>query len=166
MSDIFNLNNELPAQVDFAEAPPEINEVLKEGVVAYRRDRDAANALFQKALAMAPQELSTYFCLYKIHTYMGGLDYAAEIAEQGLREATRQAGWPSDPEQWPARTASHKGPGRFALFTLKALAFIELKRGRPEMTQKHLAALATADPTGEVGWPVIAELAHGVDADA
>jgi hypothetical protein len=47
-------------------------------------------------LEAAPTELPTYFCLYKIHTYQGHLDQALAIAERGLREAARQAGWPLD----------------------------------------------------------------------
>jgi len=55
-----------------------------------------------------------------------------------------------------------EGAARFALYTLKALAFIELKRGNEDVALRHLDRLAVLDPTGSVGWTVIAELAQGV----
>ena len=92
---------------------------------------------------------------------MGSLDYAADVAAQGMKEATRQAGWPSDPTAWPAQAEAHDGPARFALYTLKALSFIELKRGRSDTAKEYLDILSRADPQGSVGWKVIEELAQG-----
>ncbi|MGD9544907.1 MAG: hypothetical protein AB7F41_00370 [Methylocystis sp.] len=147
--------------VNFGELDPKTNELLQQGVVAYRTDREKADSLFKQALALTPQELAPYYCLYKIHTYMGSLDYAADVATEGMKEATRQAGWPSDPKAWPALTDVQDGPARFALYTLKALSFIELKRGHSERTKEYLDILSRADPQGSVGWKVIEELAQG-----
>jgi tetratricopeptide (TPR) repeat protein len=147
--------------VNFGELDPKTNELLQQGVVAYRTDREKADSLFKQALALTPQELAPYYCLYKIHTYMGSLDYAADVAAQGMKEATRQAGWPSDPTAWPAQAEAHDGPARFALYTLKALSFIELKRGHSETAKEYLDILSRADPQGSVGWKVIEELAQG-----
>ena len=63
--------------IDFGELPGEINDLLQAGVLAYRTDGEAADALFREALKLDPQALPTYFCLYKIHTYRGrqGADY-------------------------------------------------------------------------------------------
>ena len=66
-----------------------------------------------------------------------------------------------DPADWPANEHD-AGPARFAMFTLKALAFIELKRGNRDTALQHLAKLALLDPSGSVGWPVISQLAEGV----
>lgn len=147
--------------VNFGELDPKTNELLQQGVVAYRTDREKADSLFKQALALTPQELAPYYCLYKIHTYMGSLDYAADVAAQGIKVATRQAGWPSDPMAWPVQAENHDGPARFALYTLKALSFIELKRGRSETAKEYLDILSRMDPQGSVGWKVIAELAQG-----
>jgi hypothetical protein len=147
--------------VNFGELDPKTNEILQQGVVAYRTEPARADRLFKQALALAPQELAPYYCLYKIHTYMGSLDYAADVAAQGMLEATRQAGWPSEPDAWPAQSGPLDGPARFALYTLKALSFIELKRGRRDVTMRYLAILARSDPQGSVGWTVIEELAQG-----
>jgi len=147
--------------VNFGELDAETNELLQQGVVAYRTDPLKADNLFKRALAMAPSELAPYYCLYKIHTYMGSLDYAAAVAAEGMKEATRQAGWPSDPTNWPAEAEAQDGPARFALYTLKALSFIELKRGHRETALDYLQILSRADPQGSVGWKVVEELATG-----
>jgi hypothetical protein len=148
--------------VDFGPLPPEIDELLQRGVVAYRRDRAAAAELFRRALAAAPEQLPVYFCLYKIHTYQGDLDEALSVAEAGLREAARQAGWDEDRERWPRERVASDGPGRFALYTLKALAFIHLKREDPARARGALGTLAALDPDGLVGWRVVADLARGL----
>lgn len=150
------------SDVDFGELSPQTNEILRRGVVAYRRDPAQAEELFQQALAAAPEELAAYFCLYKIHTYMGNLDRARSIAMEGMTRAARQAGWPEDPALWPPQNSADSAPARFALFTLKALSFIELKRGERNMALDYLRTLSVLDPKGTVGWPVIFDLAQGV----
>lgn len=151
-----------PDSINFGELPDAINALLQKGVAAYRRDFSAADALFREALASAPEELPTYFCLYKIHAYQGNLDEARAVAQAGLLEAARQAGWPSDWREWPRQPGVPDGAGRFALYTLKALAFISLRRDELPQAEKMLDSLKKLDPTGEVGWPVVAELAAGV----
>jgi hypothetical protein len=149
--------------IDFGDLPEPINELLQRGVAAYRSDRSRADELFRGALAAAPRELAAYYCLYKIHTYMGNLDFAASVARDGMTEAARQAGWSDDPSGWPPEKAADVGPARFALFTLKALSFIELKRNNREIALQHLDTLELLDPTGSVGWGVILQLAQGID---
>lgn len=145
--------------INFGELPEEVDALLQRGVAAYRHDYAEADRLFREALALAPHELPTYFCLYKIHTYRGQLDQAEEAALAGLVEATRQAGWPADWRLWRAGHTACDGPGRFALYTLKALAFIQLKQGDLAPAREMLDVLAEMDPAGAVGWTVIAALA-------
>ena len=152
------------ALINFGRVAPEIDWMLQQGVLAYRGDFKAADALFRQALAAAPQELPTYYCLYKIHTYRGFLDDARRFAKAGLAEAARQVGWPGDWRQWVPHDPIPDGAGRFALYTLKALAFIHLRRDEPEQAAEKIEALKFLDPTGEVGWQVIASLLAGVMA--
>ncbi|MGO8712725.1 MAG: hypothetical protein ACLQUZ_11845 [Rhizomicrobium sp.] len=147
--------------INFGDVPEAINALLQKGVVAYRSDRAKADHLFRQALAAAPEQLATYFCLYKIHTYQGSLDEARTIAEQGLREAARQAGWNADWRDWQTQYPIPDGPVRFALYTLKALAFIHLRRDERSDADALLEKLAELDPAGVVGWPVVAALAEG-----
>ncbi|MDQ0505247.1 tetratricopeptide repeat protein [Xanthobacter agilis] len=148
--------------INFGDLPPGINALLQQGVIAYRKDRERADQLFRQALAAAPHELPTYFCLYKIHTYQGNLDEAQRAAEGGLKEAARQAGWNTDWRQWVPEDPFPDGAGRFALYTLKALAFIHLRQNLPTDAAEKLDALKVLDPSGAVGWPVVAALAEGV----
>jgi hypothetical protein len=67
--------------IDFGDLPDDIDDLLQQGVAAYRHDRPQAERLFRQALAAAPTELPIYFCLYKIHTYQGRLDEAQAAAE-------------------------------------------------------------------------------------
>lgn len=146
--------------VNFGDIDPETNHLLQQGVVAYRSDPEKADSFFRQAVTLTPQELAPYYCLYKIHTYLGRLDSAAAVAAEGLKEAARQAGWPSDPLNWPSNTVAREGPARFALYTLKALSFIELKRGRRKTAMDYLDVLSRSDPDGSVGWRVVEELAQ------
>jgi tetratricopeptide (TPR) repeat protein len=152
-----------PDTINFGDLPEAIDALLQQGVAAYRRDHALADQLFHQALAAAPEQLPIYFCLYKIHTYQGNLDMARGVAEDGLREAARQAGWSADWRDWQAQSVIPDGAGRFALYTLKALAFIHLRRSERNQAIEILDALRKLDPTGAVGWPVVAALAEGVD---
>jgi hypothetical protein len=148
--------------IDFGDLPEEIDSLLQQGVAAYRQDRSRADRLFRQALAIAPTQLPIYFCLYKIHTYQGHLDEARSVAERGLREAATQAGWNLDWRDWRPQARPPDGAGRFALYTLKALAFIHLRRDELPQANQMLDALRRLDPAGLVGWPVVAALAEGI----
>ncbi|GAB4358538.1 MAG: hypothetical protein Kow0026_19480 [Oricola sp.] len=148
--------------VDFGNIPDTVDAMLQRGVAAYRTDRARAEKLFAEALAAAPRELPVYYCLYKVHTYQGNLGAALATASKGLAEAARQAGWPEDWERWPVPAGTPDGPARFALYTLKALAFIHLKRNDPATARRILDRLCLLDPAGLVGWRVIEALADAV----
>lgn len=151
--------------IDFGSVPAAVDALLQKGVAAYQRDGAEADRLFRAALASAPEELAAYFCLYKIHTYQGNLDDARTIAQEGLAVAARLAGWCPNWRRWPSQEPPPDGPGRFALYTLKALAFIHLRRDEQGAAREYLTALARLDPSGAVGWQVVAALADGI-ADA
>lgn len=151
-----------PDIINFGDLPEAVNALLQQGVAAYRQDRTRADQLFRQALAAAPAELPTYFCLYKIHTYQGNLDEAQKAAESGLKEAARQAGWELDWRNWQPQATAPDGASRFALYTLKALAFISLRQNKLHKAREMLASLRELDPAGAVGWPVVAALAEGL----
>jgi hypothetical protein len=95
------------------------------------------------------------------HTYQGNLDMAVAAAEDGLGVAARQAGWSTNWRDWSVQSVIPDGAGRFALYTLKALAFIHLRRSERAQALEILDALRELDPAGVVGWPVVAALAEG-----
>ncbi len=139
--------------INFGEVLPEVNEILQRGVGLYRRDPGAADKAFREALELAPDQLPTYLCLYKIHTYQGNLDEALAIAKAGLAEAIRQAGLDPDWQVWKAEQISDdvNGPGHFALYTMKALAFIHLRRDESHESRRYLDKLADLGDTERVG---------------
>ncbi len=151
--------------VDFGDGVlPEVNEILQRGVSLYRHDAAGADAAFREALALRPDALPTYLCLYKIHTYQGNLDEALAIAQAGLAEAARQAGLDPDWARWaPGQiSADVNGAGHFGLYTLKALAFIHLRRDEKEKSRRCLDKIAELGAMETVGGSVIAALAAGV----
>ncbi|WP_347814511.1 hypothetical protein [Paraburkholderia sp. BL9I2N2] len=50
------------------------------------------------------------------------------------------------------------GPARFWLFTLKALAFIGLRRGERETATQLITQLRQLDPAGHLGFGVVEAL--------
>jgi len=150
--------------IDFGELPAAVDILLQQGVVAYRRSPSEAEARFREALELAPHALPVYFCLYKIHTYQGNLDNALVAAAAGLKEAASQAGWPPAFEDWPEGDDASDQAVRFALYTLKALAFIRMKRGELSEARRILERLALLDPAGRVGWPVVSDLLRGLSS--
>lgn len=151
--------------IDFGDVLPEVNEILQRGVSLYRHDPAGADLAFREALALRPEALPTYLCLYKIHTYQGNLDEALAIARAGLAEAARQAGLDPDWTKWKPGEISPdvNGPGHFGLYTLKALAFIHLRRDENEMSQRCLGKIAELGAMETVGGTVIAALAAGMN---
>lgn len=150
--------------IDFGELPPAVDALLQQGVVAYRRSPPEAEARFRQALELAPRALPVYFCLYKVHTYQGNLDGALVAALAGLEEAANQAGWPPAFDHWPPGNDGSNQAVRFALYTLKALAFIRMKRGELQEARRILERLALLDPMGRVGWPVVRDLFKGLSS--
>jgi hypothetical protein len=150
--------------IDFGDLPPAVNEILQEGVALHRHDRAAADARFRAALALDPTALQIWFCLYKIHTYSGDLDAALEAAQGGLREAARRVNLGPDWTVWRRDEIPANDAGRFALYTLKALAFIRLRRAEPDEAARVLTHLAGLDPDDLVGGSVVAAIAAGLPA--
>ena len=126
--------------VDFGDLPPEVNALLQKGVAIHATDAARARAFFQAAIEVAPEVLPSYRCLFKLQNKLRDFDSAYATALAGLAQAASQAGVSQDWSQWtPAslETAADT-PRRFLLHSLKALAFIELRRGNDAASQAAL----------------------------
>ena len=158
--------NSLEERIEFGIMPAAVDEILQHSVSLYRHDREAADAGFQKAIALDPTVLPTYLCLYKTYTYQGRLDDAHRVALAGLKEAARQAGWHSDWQLWTRDAVgdADSQPARFCLYTLKALSFIHLKRKEVAASRHILAKLEELGHLEEVGGTVVGDLADALDA--
>jgi len=148
-----------------ADMPPEIDSVLQEAVVFYE-DTERAEATLKKAFNMARGRLEVYVALYKFYFYKNRIDDAEAVALDALKEAARQGGFSSD---WSILTqvstqwAPVPDAQRFFLYTLKALAFVNLRKGNNVMADALLNKLLELDPKDQVGGSVIRDLALGAE---
>lgn len=145
-------------------APPDVSVLLGEAMESYA-DTGQAERLLWQAHRASPEALPVYFSLYKFYFYKGDLESAELAARMALLEAARQGAF--DPDWRALRRQSadwthHEGPAHFYLFSLKALAFIRLRRRDPSEAQDILAKLAEIDPADSVGASVIRSIAEGV----
>jgi tetratricopeptide (TPR) repeat protein len=154
-----------PTYLAFAdETLPRVTALLAEAAAAHGEGA-RAETLLKAAQHADPHCLAVYFALYKFYFYRGRLIEAERAALDGLAVAAAQGRFASDWEilhtgsaDWTRAT----GPVRFYLFSLKALAFIRLRRGRTTEAAAILAKLAELDPTDQVGGSVIRSLAEKI----
>lgn len=121
---------------------------------------DQRTVLLWTAQATAPTQLAVYYALYKHHASRREFELAERAATRALAEAARQSGL--DRREPQPQDFQHDGPARFWLFTLKALAFIALRSGRPDEARAHLARVAALGPDARVGDEVIDALLRAV----
>jgi hypothetical protein len=148
--------------------PPIIEETLRQAMNSYA-DTGRAEFLIWTALKADPECLGSYFSLYKFYFYKRMLKEAEEVALLALDAAAKQGGFSADWTQLDAGSADWRrvdAPQHFYLFTLKALAFMRLRLGRPAESHALLAKLQELDPHDSVGASVIRELAAHQPATA
>lgn len=141
--------------------PPGVADWLAQAVASYH-NTGRAEFLLCTAQALAPECLPVYFALYKFYFYRRMLPQAEEVALQALEIAARQGGFSSDWTRLDAHSTDWRrvdAPQHFYLFTLKALAFIRLRRGLGEDSRAILAKLQELDPLDTVGGSVISDMA-------
>ena len=141
--------------------PAAVDHRLEDAAASYA-DGAHAETLLLEAWTLDPSCLPVYFALYKFYFYKSRLADAERIALAALGTVASQAGIPADWRQLTLQSADWtdtRGPQHFYLFSLKALAFIRLRRGRADETRALLAKLAELDPRDTVGGSVIGSLA-------
>ncbi len=143
------------------EVPPQVRHLVDEARQEPNPQR--ALALLWTAQVCAPDCPSLYYLLYKFHARHGDTAQAEFAALKGLDVAALQAGLPDTWEQVHAGMADFQSPGpaRFWLFTLKALAFIRLRRRDAFGARAYLRKVQELDPTGGTGASVIDALLKG-----
>lgn len=142
------------------EAPAEVAALLEQAMQAYADGARAEDLLWQ-AHRRAPDALPVYFSLYKYYFYRDNLKQAELAARMALLAAARRGDFDADWQRLAADTADwsdHAAPAHFYLFSLKALAFIRLRRGDIVEARELLAKLAELDPQDRVGASVIRSL--------
>lgn len=138
-----------------------IDEKLADAAMHYA-DAERAEASLLEARALDPSCLPVYFALYKFYFYQSRLQEAEAITLQALLASARQADIPEDWQQLSAHTidwSDIRAPQHFYLFSLKALAFIRLRRGEADQANALLRKIEELDPRDSVGASVIRTLA-------
>lgn len=148
----------------FGEVPEHIDALLQQAVAA-RDVPDQCEAILWEAHKAGPRVLPVFYALYKFYFNRKRLNDAERVARIGLDAAAREGGFPADWSQLTVATADWAAYGapRFFLFTMKALAFIELRRHNNAKALAILAKMAEIDPVDQVGYGTIAALARGLD---
>lgn len=147
------------------EAPAEVASLLEQAMQSYA-DGPQAEALLWQAHRQAPDALPVYFSLYKYYFYKGNLEQAELSARTALLAAARLGGFDADWQQLDALASDwsdHEAPAHFYLFSLKALAFIRLRRGDAVESESILAKLEELDPADSVGASVIRSIHEGAN---
>jgi hypothetical protein len=146
------------------DVPPHVKHLVEQARQA--SDPRQALALLWTAQLCAPECPSLYYLLYKLHARDADFEQAELAALKGLEVAASQAHLPDD---WrvvtPDMAEFHSpGPARFWMFTLKALAFIRLRKKDPESARAYLTKVQELDPQGGSGSGVIDALIKGSQA--
>jgi tetratricopeptide (TPR) repeat protein len=143
------------------DVPPQAKELVEKA--REESDPQRALALLWTAQVCAPECPSLYYLLYKFYARHADFEQAELAALKGLDVAASQAHLPDD---WRIVTRDMAdfgapGPARFWAFTLKALAFIRLRRQDPEAARAYLDKVNELDPEGGSGAGVIEALIKG-----
>lgn len=141
---------------------PEVNQLLQTGVANTRNAPERAEAALKQAQVIAPACLATYFALYKFYFHHLRLAEAEQQAEAALTEAAKQAGFAADYQQLKHCDMYVSEAALFYLYSLKALAFIKLRREQLATAQEILATLSVLDPEDRCGASVIRSLAEAL----
>jgi hypothetical protein len=146
---------------DIDSLPEEALALLQRGMAQYRSDPAGAELLFGIARSQSPASLPLHRALVKFYNRECQFDAAYEMAALGMREAARLGQLPPDWRDWSPDMLNGK-TASFALLTLKAMAFIELRRGNTSAAVEILDQLRQLDPSDGIGSSVVAALAAGI----
>lgn len=147
--------------------PVNIKLLLQRATRAYE-DTALAESLLMQARQLAPDALEVCIALYKFYFYKYRLAEAEAVALQTLTRAAELGGFDPDWNVLDIHSADWSeplGPERAYLFTLKALAFINLRLERMEESKAILDKLDQLDPMDQVGASVIRALAVRMEED-
>lgn len=143
---------------------PDVNAYLQ-SAVACADDFERARELLYQARELDPDQLEVYTALYKFLFYRGQLDEAEQVAGEALQRAALNGGFHEDWQQLTSTScdwSQENGPARTYLYSLKALAFISLRKGKHAHGRSLLDKLKQLDPQDLVGSSVISQLAEAL----
>lgn len=120
-----------------------------------RQQPEEALALLEQAQAAAPRHPAPLIALYRFHFYGHQLVQARAVGEDALAIARTALG-PEFGDEPPTDDATrHDAAVRFYLFTLKGLAYLNMRLGAMEEAHMLLKELRRLDPSDHVGGAVL-----------
>lgn len=153
------MNDALENLVEFGELPPHVNALMQKAVALFAEDTDRARAMLRHVIEIAPETLPAYRSLIKLLNREQRFEDAIRVIEDGLVEASRQLGIGPQWMLWTRATVTGREPARrYLLQFLKALAFVEVRRGDLHAAGVVVDQLARLDPDDGVGHSVISAL--------
>lgn len=134
-----------------------------------REQPDEALALLERARAIAPGHPVPLIALYRFHFYGHRLAEARAVGEDALSIVRSVLGAGCGVEPPPRDAVRYDAAVRFYLFTLKGLAYLNMRLGEMESASALLGELRRLDPEDQVGSAlllhVLMRYEAGVDAD-
>ena len=129
---------------------PEVDALITQAG-RLREQPAQALALLERARAAAPRHPAPLIALYRFHFYGHQLEQARAVAVDALA-ITRTALGPDFGDEPPGdEAARHHAAVRFYLFTLKGLAYLNLRLGDRDEARLLLGELRRLDPQDRVG---------------
>jgi len=107
--------------------------------------------LLEQARAAAPRHPAPLIALYRFHFYGHALEKARAVGEDALAVARTALGTDFGDEPPSDDAARHDAAVRFYLFTLKGLAYLNMRLGVMDEAQALLRELRRLDPKDHVG---------------
>lgn len=148
--------------------PAQVEALIQQAGLLSERPREVL-ALLEQARAGAPSHPAPLIALYRFYFYGHQLSRARAVGEDALAIARTALG-PNFGDEPPSDAdARHDAAVRFYLFTLKGLAYLNLRLGIVEEAHLLLNELRRLDPQDHVGGALLAQVLaryeKGEDAD-
>ena len=136
---------------------PQLEALLQQA--GQLRDRPSeALPLLQQARSVAPSHPAPLIALYRFYFYGHQFALARAVAEDALAIARTALG-PNFGDEPPSdEAARHDAAVRFYLFTLKGMAYLNLRLGVLEDARTLLAELRRLDPQDHVGGALLSHV--------
>jgi len=136
---------------------PEVDALIAEAGRLRHRPEEAL-ALLKRARSEAPSHPAPLVALYRFYFYGHQLALARAVGEDALAIARTALG-PAFGDEPPSRDAArYDAAVRFYLFTLKGLAYLNLRLGELEEARLLLRELRRLDPEDQVGGALLSQV--------
>ena len=134
---------------------PQASALITRAGALRQQQPDEALALLEQAQAAEPRHPAPLIALYRFHFYGHQLVQARAVGEDALAIARTALG-PDFGDEPPTDDATrHDAAVRFYLFTLKGLAYLNMRLGAMDEAHVLLNELRRLDPSDHVGGAVL-----------